>query len=91
MNPLGLPSRRNNALQRGDKANAGLFALSHTVFHFILTGNFDRNANSPAGLARRLRLHILSVVRDECFAQTSVFSCGRHLGQAGQNYLIAFA
>jgi hypothetical protein len=79
------------ALQRRDNTSAGFFALSHAVFHFILTGNFDRNSTNPDGLARGLRPLILSVVRDECFAQTSVFSCGQHLGQAGQNYLIAFA
>jgi hypothetical protein len=78
-------------LQRGDKTSPGFSALSHAIFHFILTGNFDRNSINPDELARRLRLRILPVVRDGCFAQTSVFSCGRHLGQAGQNYLIAFA
>jgi len=92
MNPHGLPNRRNAlALQRWDNTATGFFALSHAIFHFILTGNFDRNLSSPDGLARRLRPLILSVVREECFAQTSVFSRRRHPGQAGQNYLIAFA
>jgi hypothetical protein len=91
MNPPGLPSRKNIALQRGDNTFAGFFALFNAVFHFILTGNFDRNSTNSDEQARRLRPWVLSVVRGECFAQTSAFSCGRHFGQAGQNYHIAFA
>jgi hypothetical protein len=91
MNPLGLQSHKNIAMQRGDSTSAGLFARSQAIFDFILAGKFDRNSKSLAEQARRLRPWILSVVRGECFAQTSAFSCGRHSGQAGQNYHIAFA
>jgi hypothetical protein len=91
MNPPGLRSHKNVAFQRAGDTSAGSFALSHAIFHFILTGNFDRNSTNSDEQARRLRPWVLSVVRGECFAQTSAFSCGRHFGQAGQNYHIAFA
>jgi hypothetical protein len=91
MNPLGLQSHKNIELQRGDGTSAGLFARSHAIFHFILSGNFDRNSKNSEEQARRLRPRVLSVVGGECFAQTSAFSCGRYLGHAGQNYHIAFA
>jgi hypothetical protein len=55
MNPRELQSRKNHALQRGDNTAAGLFALSHAIFNFILTGKFDRNLTNSDELARRLR------------------------------------
>jgi hypothetical protein len=66
----------------------------HYLTQFLilfLMGKFDRNSTNSGELARRLRPWILSVVSGECFAQTSAFSRGRHVGQAGQNYHIAFA